>query len=1013
MSQLEVNSINLRYNLETRNLYTPDNPYTIETNKVIKTLNALSDIIMPFKSIDLSNTVIGRLALNDTPLGKIGIKMLGSQIAYNIASNVARQTLPVIDFNNLFDNDPNTKLITNTIDFTITINSNENFLTKVLNTLDNYTPIYSYPFNKNSNNIDFIKNTGKGQLKIFYSIINQNIYKQSDDSFKKITSDKGFKINNISNYFNNKFWFIDQIKYPNYISANINLRDGFISDYNKYNTQEYGTINIDYEKNIKYFEGENLWIDSNNYGFNDNFNTNIIWGRDGIDNKTNNKSSQLRTETVTNDDYSRFNSKSDLLFFTSQLLNATEGNIIDNTKKVFKEGNKLRGFNGSGVYIAPSDSLPEFANNKGIRQHTSLDEYNRFSKAIRFNGNIEYNGNENSVIYKFVIPKIHPIFNSNGDIDNKNLMFSIENLAIDIIKDDKYKVGYLKDDYSTIIPASEIGQNNCRMMWFMPYGIDISENAIAKYTTTEIIGRGEPIYTYNNSERTATLSFKLIIDHPPQLSVFRNNSDYHKRVAEFFEFGLSGVETTNVNYAQNELKLKQLIAQKETLNNIEKLNKPEITASLEIFISFPNDKPNNDEINNIFNIMFNDYSYEISDSIIGNDGTSFGLNNNIYNGISEITIDPQTNTGVKPLNVDQYNYEGIITNLDRYIETYLNETNRNFVEIELIGSSSKLFDINSNLSESDYNLQLSNRRIDAVLNLIDSRLQKIYKTTIKDSNISINRIALGSTNASDNNATVERIAAIDTKKERSVSLKFKPNTKINYKEKPITAEDDKNRINLDNEIAALTKQIQSSLNQRNLTNNDYYNLYTNDDTNNIGFKNVEKNKLISSFYSQTPEDLHKRLTFLHQCTRQGNAIRRTSSNSTTSSNNSVFGKQPVCVLRIGDFFHTKIIIENIAFTYEDITWDQNPEGFGMQPMLVNISMQIKVIGGQSLAGPINVLQNAVSFNYYANSTYSKNGTYSTPSLVEALQYSDNKEIDTLTAEKIKRQVARRDAETNK
>jgi hypothetical protein len=86
----------------------------------------------------------------------------------------------------------------------------------------------------------------------------------------------------------------------------------------------------------------------------------------------------------------------------------------------------------------------------------------------------------------------------------------------------------------------------------------------------------------------------------------------------------------------------------------------------------------------------------------------------------------------------------------------------------------------------------------------------------------------------------------------------------------------------------------------------------------------------------------------------------------------------------------------------------NPEGFGMQPMIANISMQLKVIGGQSLSGPISVLQNAVSFNYYANSTYNNTGTYATPALVEALEFGDKNGIDTLNSEKIKRQKLRND-----
>ena len=88
---------------------------------------------------------------------------------------------------------------------------------------------------------------------------------------------------------------------------------------------------------------------------------------------------------------------------------------------------------------------------------------------------------------------------------------------------------------------------------------------------------------------------------------------------------------------------------------------------------------------------------------------------------------------------------------------------------------------------------------------------------------------------------------------------------------------------------------------------------------------------------------------------------------TNNPNNLAFGRPPVCILRIGDFYHTKIIIENLNFTFEPLVWDLNPEGVGVQPMICNVDMSFSFIGGSSLRGPINKLQNAVSFNYFANS----------------------------------------------
>lgn len=140
------------------------------------------------------------------------------------------------------------------------------------------------------------------------------------------------------------------------------------------------------------------------------------------------------------------------------------------------------------------------------------------------------------------------------------------------------------------------------------------------------------------------------------------------------------------------------------------------------------------------------------------------------------------------------------------------------------------------------------------------------------------------------------------------------------------------------------------------------------------FKNiVDKVKYFDPVYhSITPEGFNSRLSFLHQCTRQGPTL----STSDLSDGNGVkptgyagnlsFGRAPICVLRLGDFYNTRIIINSIQIQYETNQWDLNPEGIGVQPMLANVTISFVFQGGSSLAGPIQRLQNAVSFNYYAN-----------------------------------------------
>ena len=122
-----------------------------------------------------------------------------------------------------------------------------------------------------------------------------------------------------------------------------------------------------------------------------------------------------------------------------------------------------------------------------------------------------------------------------------------------------------------------------------------------------------------------------------------------------------------------------------------------------------------------------------------------------------------------------------------------------------------------------------------------------------------------------------------------------------------------------------------------------------------------------AYHAISPEGFNARLTFLHQCTRQGATIGNSDYNTKTAWN-LAFGRPPVCVLRLGDFYYTKILINGLTINYENPTWDLNPEGIGVMPMFAKVNLDFTFIGGSDLAGPIARLQNAVSFNYYANTS---------------------------------------------
>ena len=127
-----------------------------------------------------------------------------------------------------------------------------------------------------------------------------------------------------------------------------------------------------------------------------------------------------------------------------------------------------------------------------------------------------------------------------------------------------------------------------------------------------------------------------------------------------------------------------------------------------------------------------------------------------------------------------------------------------------------------------------------------------------------------------------------------------------------------------------------------------------------------------AFHSTTPEGLNSRLTFLQQCMRPGDTI-PTIKQPTPGSKpvleynnavNTAFGAPPVLVLRVGDFYNTKIIPNNLSIQYEGL--DINPEGIGVQPMIANVTLSFNFVGGSGLKESIDKLQNALTFNYYAN-----------------------------------------------
>ena len=81
-----------------------------------------------------------------------------------------------------------------------------------------------------------------------------------------------------------------------------------------------------------------------------------------------------------------------------------------------------------------------------------------------------------------------------GEKRARKYMFSIENLA------------WRESALFTDLPACEKGANGGRIMWFPPYNMRFTDDVTTNWSTHQFLGRPEPIYTYNNTERSGTLS---------------------------------------------------------------------------------------------------------------------------------------------------------------------------------------------------------------------------------------------------------------------------------------------------------------------------------------------------------------------------------------------------------------------------------------------------------------------------------------------------------------------------
>jgi outer membrane protein OmpA-like peptidoglycan-associated protein len=841
--------------------------------------------IVPF--FDLRASLAGRALgnTNDTPLGQAGARYLSLAIANNVAFNLQRETLGNININ------PLSLLMGGDIivpDYSITVprGKTAKIIDYTARILGIEVPISQFDtqssiFNDENpiGNIERanaqINNTGVGQVNNLFFNINGNATTNERQRYRPGFNDGRVRDNGINPelyvFGDGKGNVIDLLNGPtNNPITQDNYRGSDIQN-----------------------EFENLTTTKNGSPL-------TVIGPDG--------DSKFSWED------NKFNNTDGKLYFNKPF--SVRKSILTKTQNLFQTG--LMGTLVSGRFTRGTESEIESSVVNGqiskgsavlgpdgktfCRTWTTFKRYNKVNDLQKHRG-LDVNGalrlsTENSVLQDNGFVKIAPEINPDGSVQIKNFMFSLENLAW--------------NDNLAELPSWEIGPGDLlsetkgRIMWFPPYDLSISESNNVNLETTSFIGRGEPIYTYNNTERKGTLSFKVIVDYPTYLNDarFLDQSVIDSIIAGCTDIPSEILAKLSAE-EKRQLQVKIAEAPQTKLDN----NTDEKVFTVYFF----NDSYN---VNYVVSSNYEKLngtpvgSYDDGNGQVGNDTNSFGLNSSFF---------IMTNGGTSS-----------------EISKFLNTESPNTI-IEIRGYASSRGDVQSNKT-------LSTNRANAVKEYIKTAFgvsdEKRYVLTEGEGQINDTLIEGG-------------ISSKLEKSARKVDVIFKYSAIKN--DNNIADDVVKPKFELE---TSLTKILKS----RFFNESEYF--YKLEQDSPTVFKEMkEKIKFFHpAFHSTTPEGLNSRLNFLLQCTRQG----ATTKGISDRPDNLAFGKAPVCILRIGDFYHTKIIMDNVSIDYEQNLWDLNPEGIGVQPMIANINIGFNFIGGSSLAGPINRLQNAVSFNFFAN-----------------------------------------------
>lgn len=1030
---------NLKYNKFINTDYIP---YEVEDAKGVKNqFEDYGDYIENIKrdletrGFTLADIFTGNFNNNDSPIGIIGGQALNTALNLQFSTNLKRETLGRVN-TNAFSIFQTGKLFRPDYDITVRrtpLASAAQFLLELqgVELPFSYLPKEIFGFERtkvvsNDGKVTYVGSnftfeerlqgllqyTGKGQQKHLINLMNLNLYNpRIEGKFETLEGNE---------------YLID---YGSIVGAP-NAKDFIVTFSNSVDSgrgayEPYGVVSIHKRPTVGKIISDKFqwqWVDdvSNEEA--------IGWVDTGGSNRFNPKSLLFKTQEVINNSLG-FASFTDMSAKEFIEVKNGEAYVISRGDSTTASDNYIA---DDGTQVSKGDFFRVWTKNRG---------YNKLSRTLRHRG--LDNGDKRSVLNDNGLINFAPTIrrnNSDNALDDviKRYMFSIENLAWADNMDD--------------LPLCEQGVGDPvtgtrgRIMWFPPYDLKISESSTTNWENTQFIGRGEPIYTYNSTERSGTLQFTIIVDHPDIVhNLVGEKTEFWER---YFKGDKAVTESAlaqqlvSKRLSQNEIdeleKRRKILPPKEKNDDEERVTenkkkneqenatkeKEEEGGLGEVAFSiyFPNNVtvvPRSPFLENEdsgdanitlvpdpnltlsvlkdknvgyedggqsdgFNIITRDgYKIQTTNGIryIGENGTAINKTYTYDKGrlIDNTRVCGESNA---PRGYSDENNFGL--NLDFYFfwRTILAQQfeNAKKVQVSFVGNASGAAptgDSNSTLSQKRANNALSWFKNNAIpyFNSVNPDLEILTDVAFKGDTEDIEKIEQGLSGCQDCDRADERRCKVT----RRVDIYIKVLEEDGQEPEPIipssgdTTIDDvtgtepltpsTEETNSDPEGDDISGEIDPNILKKLVyTECDFFEYLELNDP--IAYQTISERikYFMPAYHSMTPQGFNSRLTFLQQCLRQGDSIGR---DGIENWKNLAFGRPPVCILRIGDFFHTRIIIESLNIDYEQ-TWDMNPEGVGVQPMYANVTLNIKILGGSSMSAPINRLQNALSFNYYAN-----------------------------------------------